>query len=238
LAGRMTYLTLNILTILVPLLRSFENRVNMVSKWKALLPAIFLVGIIFIAWDVAFTKMGVWGFTDEHLVGLRIFGLPIEEWLFFLTVPYACMFIYEVLNYFIKRDILGRVAKPIFLLLAIILLVSGAFSFDKWYTSATFISTSLWLFFLVWKSPNWLGRFLLSYLIALIPFFLVNGVLTGYGLENPVVWYNDEENLGIRLVTIPIEDTIYGLLLLSMNAYFYERFAASLNLRQLQKTLA
>ena len=66
--------------------------------------------------------------------------------------------------------------------------------------------------------PNWLGRFYIGYFIALIPFFIVNGILT----YMPVVTYNDAENLGIRLFTIPIEDTIYCLLLLLMNVIMYE----------------
>ena len=222
----MTYLIINILTIFVPMLRSFEHRINMVSKWKAIWPAIFVVGFLFVAWDVVFTHMGVWGFTEEHLIGVNAFGLPIEEMLFFVTVPYACLFIYEVLNYFVKRDTLGGIARQSFLLLGVILLVIGLLALDKWYTSVTFLLTAVWLFYLVWRNPHWLSRFLLSYFVALIPFFIVNGVLTGSGLENPVVWYNDAENLSIRIGTIPVEDTIYGLLLLSANTYFYEAFAA------------
>ena len=226
----MTYLVINILTIFVPMLRSFEHRINMLSKWKAIWPSIALVGFIFIVWDVMFTHMGVWGFTEEHLIGVNIFGLPIEEMLFFVTVPYACLFIYEVLNYFIKRDLLGAVARPAFLVLAGFLLVLGFMFIQNWYTSVTFLLTAVWLLFLAWRNPIWLGRFLLSYLVALIPFFIVNGVLTGTGLDNPVVWYNDAENLGIRMGTIPVEDTIYGLLLLSGNVYFYEFFAARLSI--------
>ncbi|MFT7666352.1 MAG: lycopene cyclase domain-containing protein [Patiriisocius sp.] len=45
----------------------------------------------------------------------------------------------------------------------------------------------------------------------LIPFLIVNGVLTGSFIENEVVWYNNAENLNFRITTIPIEDTIYAL---------------------------
>ena len=64
--------------------------------------------------------------------------------------------------------------------------------------------------------------FLLAYLIILIPFLLVNGLLTAI----PVVLYNDSENLGIRLYTIPVEDIFYGMLLIMMNVVGYERFKA------------
>ena len=62
------------------------------------------------------------------------------------------------------------------------------------------------------------GYFLISYLLTLIPFFIVNGILTDGDFDfvsetNPIVWYNDTENLSIRIITIPIEDFFYWLLL-------------------------
>jgi len=218
----MTYLILNILTIGYPLFKSRDPRVNMVSKWRALLPAIALTSTFFIVWDAQFTAMGVWGFNDSHLIGLRVLDLPVEEWLFFFTVPYACMFIYEVMNYFVKRDVLGKVARPFTIVLAVFLAVMGSLHLDKWYTSVTFLTTAACLVFIIWKRPEWLGRFYVGYLVSLIPFLIMNGMLTGTFLAEPVVWYNDEENLGIRLGTIPIEDAVYMLLLLLMTTTFYE----------------
>jgi len=48
------------------------------------------------------------------------------------------------------------------------------------------------------------------WLIHLIPFFAVNGVLTAL----PIVWYNNSENLNVRLGSVPVEDAFYSLLLL------------------------
>ena len=44
--------------------------------------------------------------------------------------------------------------------------------------------------------------------------FVVNGVLTGSGIEDQVVWYDNTENLGFRLGTVPIEDSMYALSML------------------------
>jgi lycopene cyclase domain-containing protein len=217
-----TYLLINIFTISYPLFKSFEQKVNMVSRWPALLPAMGITAMVFIIWDALFTAMGVWGFNDSHLIGVKILGLPLEEWLFFFTVPYACMFIYEVLNYFVKRDVLGGVARPFSIVLAVFLVVMGALHLDKWYTAVTFLSTAAWLGLIIWKKPDWLGRFYLGYMVSLVPFLMVNGVLTGSFLDEPVVWYNDAENLGLRIATIPVEDSMYMLLMLLMNTTLYE----------------
>lgn len=58
----------------------------------------------------------------------------------------------------------------------------------------------------------------------LIPFFIVNGVLTGTGIEGNIVWYNDEQNLGIRLLTIPVEDSAYAFSLILMNLVLFYKF--------------
>jgi lycopene cyclase domain-containing protein len=50
--------------------------------------------------------------------------------------------------------------------------------------------------------------------VVLIPFLLVNGVLTGAFTEEPIVAYSEQAFMGKRIFTIPVEDSIYGFLLL------------------------
>jgi lycopene cyclase domain-containing protein len=76
---------------------------------------------------------------------------------------------------------------------------------------------------------NWLPKLFNIYLVLLIPFIIVNGILTGSGLENPVVWYNSSENLGIRIFTVPVEYIFYGFELIFLNNFLYEYFENKLN---------
>lgn len=217
------YLIINLFTISIPLLRSFEPKVRFISRWKGLLLGISVTGFVFIVWDVAFTAMGIWGFNEAYLTGINIGNLPIEECLFFVTVPFACLFIYEALNYTVKKDILGKVSYAITYALIVALFILGFIFINNWYTGLTFILTAVFLLFLVvFVKPSYLGRFYLGYAVSFIPFVLVNGILTGSFIPDEIVWYNDEENVSIRIFTIPIEDSVYMLLLLIMNTSIYE----------------
>ena len=92
------------------------------------------------------------------------------------------------------------------------LTLSGIKYIDRWYPAVTFLSLAILLLILVFIiKPAFISRFYFAYLFILIPFFVVNGILTGTGLSEPVVWYNNEENLGIRMLTIPLEDIFYGM---------------------------
>lgn len=220
-----TYLLINLCSVVVPFFCSFEHRIAFYKSWKAILPALLLPAIGFLVWDSLFTHLGVWGFNPQYITGLSLFNLPLEEVLFFFAVPYASLFTYVVLNHFVKRDMFSKLAKPLGLGLLAVLVVTAVLHSDKLYTfwtaslAAVFLATHLF----VLKRHYW-SRLLFAYVVVLIPFFIVNGLLTGTGLEEPVVWYNNQENLGIRMLTIPIEDAIYGFLLIGLNITLYETF--------------
>ena len=217
------YLAVNLLTISFPLVRSFENRIRYASKWYALFPAIFITGAFFLIWDHWFTVMGVWEFNPRYILGIYFFELPLEEWLFFLTVPFACVFIYEVLIYFFPKDYFQPLGKSFVFVMIPALILLAVLNLDKWYTSVNFLvgAGMLLIHFLLFRD-RLMGRFLFAYLVHLIPFFLANGVLTGGVTEEPVVIYNNAENLGIRIWTVPIEDSIYSMTLLLMNVSIFE----------------
>jgi len=65
---------------------------------KALLAALAPVVAVFAGWDLIAAHRGEWWFSARYTLGLRLAGLPVEEWLFFLVVPVCALLTYEVLG--------------------------------------------------------------------------------------------------------------------------------------------
>jgi lycopene cyclase domain-containing protein len=212
------YLILNIASFLIPFLYSFEKRMKYINRWKAIFPSIMITAVFFIVWDIFFTKIGVWHFNPRYHSGIEFFGLPIEEWLFFICIPYASIFIHFAFQYFYpKVSLSNSVVKIIYSILILILIPTIVFNFDKWYTAVNYSLLVVVLTISITRFPNILNVFFITFLIILIPFSLVNGILTGSFIEQPVVYYNNAENLGIRLGTIPVEDIGYAFTMLLMS---------------------
>lgn len=215
-----TYLLINFLTVLFPVVLSFDKKVQFFRSWKYIFTGLFITGVLFLIWDYIFTVYEVWRFNPEYVIGVYFFDLPLEEILFFITVPFACIFIYECLNYYVKKDVFKNASKPIAFVLLILSAIMLVLFYDRVYTLITFGLLMLLSVYSLLKKPPYMGRFYLAYLISLIPFYIVNGILTGI----PIVIYNDLQNSGIRIGTIPFEDHFYSLAMILINVLFFEHF--------------
>jgi lycopene cyclase domain-containing protein len=213
-----TYLLVDALTLLPTLLFSFHPRIAFYRRFGIFLPALILTAVIFLIWDAFFTHLGVWGFNSLYLTGWQIGNLPIEEWLFFLCIPYACVF-----TAYCRRLAGGSDPNPltqriVTTILIGVLVILACLNLHHRYTAATFLSLSVLLAYCSYiLKARWLGHFYISWLLLLPALLVVDGILTGTGLHQPVVWYNPQDILGIRLMTIPIEDFFYGMELVLLN---------------------
>ncbi len=211
------YLILNIASFIIPFLYSFEKRMQYSKRWTVLFPALLATAAFFIIWDIFFTKIGVWHFNPRYHTGIEILGLPIEEWLFFICIPYASLFIHFALLYFFpKMGLSLKTVKTIYWVIVLVIFPVLLLNYNKWYTAVNYSLLLLLLSYTIKTAPHILQTFFLSFLLILIPFAVVNGILTGSFIDQPVVYYNNAENLGIRLWTIPIEDIGYAFSMLLM----------------------
>jgi lycopene cyclase domain-containing protein len=220
-----TYLLIDLGAFIVPFLCSFHPRLRFYKQWRSFWPANIITALLFIAGDMLFTQWGVWGFNPRYISGIHMGNLPLEEVLFFVCIPYSCLFSYNCLKTILSDKQSLRLARLLTPILISELLITGIYFYDRLYTSTTFLASAI-ILAAAWyrRKPMWMGRFYLSYTIMLLPFFIVNGLLTGTGLDEPVVWYNNSENMGFRMMTIPFEDVFYGMLLVLLNTMLYEHF--------------
>jgi lycopene cyclase domain-containing protein len=214
-----TYLLINILIISVPLILSFDKNLKYYKKVPYVLQSILFISTAYIIWDVIATKRGDWAFNPEHLLGAYFFGLPLEEVLFFITVPYSCIFIYETVSFYLKEKRFTLNTKY-FLIPSILLTALGIIFYEQHYTFTVLIfSAAFFIGAIIFNEKLLLSRnFWITMIISFVPFLVVNYFLTSI----PVVTYNDAAFSGKRLITIPYEDFLYSFSMISLWILFYE----------------
>lgn len=227
------YLFIDFFTVIIPLIFSFHPKIKFYKTWKQFFIAAICVGIIFIIWDSIFTHLGVWSFNQRYVSGIYFLNLPVEEILFFICIPFSCVFTYYCLDKFYNLAWNPKTEDIFCISFSILLLITGLIFLDKLYTSVTLISTafvclSLKFIFHI----NWFGKAVSVYAILLIPFLIVNGILTGSGLEESVVSYNNADILNIRLFTIPIEDVFYGFEMFILNLFIYVKLSKKISTKE------
>jgi lycopene cyclase domain-containing protein len=205
------YFLLLICSVIVPLALSFDKKLRFYRQLKYLIPSIIGIALCYIVFDIYFTHLGVWGFNPRYHSSLVLAGLPIEEWLFFLIIPYASIFLHDsIVLYFNKCNVSNTTGKYLTVTIVIFSLAVLVFNLEKAYTAYVLALVILVLIFSLFDNSKVVNRFYCTFLAILVPFILVNAILTGTFIEEPVVWYNQGEILGIRLLTIPLEDFAYA----------------------------
>jgi lycopene cyclase domain-containing protein len=215
------YLLFNILVISGPLLFGTLRRFYFLDRVKQAFGAIFIISIPYIIWDVLVTNSH-WKFNERFILGIKIAGLPIEEILFFITVPFACLFTWEMITRILpdvrtNAGIFIQRMLYFFPVLGIWLFISG-----RQYTGLVliFLALAVTLDKILGTGLVYLRRFY-WYLLAIIVFTLL---FNGYLTWRPVVLYGEAYQLGFRIFTIPIEDFGYGVSLLFLCTILYEKF--------------
>jgi len=221
-AEHATYLLVDLCCILVPFLFSFHRAILFYKQWWRFLPACMATALVFVCWDIWFTQSGVWSFNPRYVCGIYLFGLPLEEYLFFVCIPYASVFTWYCVNRYFKPEKFVLTAKIVSVALVVLLSAVALMHLGQLYTSVTCLALALSISMLLFRKASFFPSFYLAYLIILIPFFISNGLLTGSLLKEPVVLYNNHYNMGIRMFTIPVEDTFYGMLLILLNVAGFE----------------
>jgi lycopene cyclase domain-containing protein len=217
---RVSYYLFNFLVVAGPasilLLRSKDISV----RFRSLLAVYISVSLPFIVWDIWAARGGHWGFNPAFTIGPDILGIPLEEVLFFLTVPFAMIFVWEVVNkHFTERVLskwLGGSAVAIALLSSVALLLMH---WQKGYTRSVALALIPTMLLLTITKLVYSRRFWVFSMLHLMLFMISNSILTAL----PVITYGEQSFIGFRIGTIPIEDFIFSYCLINSAVICYEK---------------
>ncbi len=203
----LTYYLFNIIVFLPVLILSFVTDVKPHRHIRGLLAGYILVSVPFMIWDVWATSAGHWWFNSQYITGPYIFNVPLEEYLFFLTVPFALLYVWGV----IKKFVADRSLAGIFPLLmfgvaagaAVWMLVNY---WDNGYTRSAAIATLIAVLVATVSRIAYTKRFWTFQLVLLGLFLVFNSFLTML----PIITYGPDAIIGFRIGDIPIEDFFFN----------------------------
>jgi len=214
------YAIFNIIIISAPLILGCLKPFYFLKHWLQVLVSVLLVGVPYLIWD-SLVAGWHWKFNYHYILGIELFNLPVEEILFFMTVPAACLFTWEMLIRRLDNQSIPllKTIRPVFYLLPVLGII--IFLHGQQYTGLAIIFMGLAILsdrFL--KTHLFLQKRFTIYFILVIFFTLI---FNGYLTWRPVVVYNEIYKTGLKIFTIPLEDFGFGFSLIYLNTVVYEK---------------
>lgn len=223
-----SYLLIEFSTVIVCFVKSFDRKIRFNTHFGPFLLAAALVAVPFITWDILFTARGIWWFNPDYTIGLSIAGLPVEEYLFFICIPFSCVFTYCCFQKFIRLTVADAFGNIIVFVSVIVFCVTALHYQQRTYTLvASTVAAGTLIFLHLIARVNWIGSASSVFVVLMLGLLPVNGALTGTGLDAPIVHYNKDEIIGIRLLTFRVEDIVYGYTHFLLVLYCFKKFQPS-----------
>lgn len=215
------YLLFNIFVFIPVLILSLITDVKPYKNWRGLAAGYLFVSIPFVLWDIWAAGAGHWGFNGLYVYEWRMFGIPYEEVLFFVTVPYAMMYVWGVVNKHVAaKRISDTWANLVLVFIALVSVVLLARYWPNGYTRSAMLATILCCYVVSYLKIAQNMRFWI-FQLALVSIFLVaNGFLTAL----PIITYGENSIIGIRILTIPLEDFFFNFAFINLFLVTYEKF--------------
>jgi lycopene cyclase domain-containing protein len=202
-----------ITAIAASLLMPFVVKIQFWSRWKQLLFGLGAVSAPFILWDITATYQKHWYFNPEYTQSQRLLGLPVEEILFFIVVPLACMVVWAFIQTKRNQRVLSDGTARNIMINAALLFVAVGVIAPGAYTRVVLLAGAISCILLSKHTGLITGkRFWVFQLVVLGLFLVFNTILT----QLPIITYNPDAIVGFKLGAIPIEDVLYNFALINL----------------------
>ena len=216
-----TYILIDLgLLLFSGLLFSLKD-LNFAKNSKFLILSVLINVFVFSVPTEFLTQLKVIVFNPPYLTGLTLWELPSEELLLYFLLPGAGLAVYSFLNVHYPDNTPEKYSLAVSNIMLGVCIAMLYFGHQKLYTVFTFALLMAFLVFIEYVGKiRFMYRFYRAYLVSLIPFYIVYGVLTSV----PVVQYNSAETLNFNLFHIPFESHFYFMAMLLLSVYLFELF--------------
>ncbi len=214
------YIIILALIFIVPLSLSFGKKIGFYKKWRYMIPSLIITAIAFIMWEQRFVEISIWQYNPKYIVGVFIKGVPLEQCLFFIAIPFLAFFLYETIKFFLadfEKNNIGVVTN----LVLVVLFAFMAYHYNlRTYTFVTFLFLSVYLGYTTFRNQykKHYTHFYLTFLIIILPYIIIAKTLASL----PLIVYNNTQVSGIGFISLPIENFGFLFLLILMNMTIYE----------------
>ena len=101
--GSFEYLALLALCLVVTAPLELVLGVRVYRQARRLALTLLCTGAVFVAWDLLGAGLGHWEYVPSRVLPVRIAGLPLEEYLFFIVVPLCGVMAFEAVRVTLDR---------------------------------------------------------------------------------------------------------------------------------------
>jgi len=203
----------------MPILADLFYKKTVFPQTLPFILSVSTAALVFIIWDIKVAEKW-WFFNNKYILGIKFLKLPIEEILFFFTVPFSCLIIFLNLNSFIPL----KINFDFYFFLIFVFLILSFYFLKKRKAYPFFV-------FLLLSVNIFLDYFLKIYLLNQVTFYVyliaalfLTFVFNYYLTSKKIVTYSKNYKTNFLITTIPFEDFIYGINLLYTNLILYLLF--------------
>jgi lycopene cyclase domain-containing protein len=215
---RHLYSIITLAVLALPVAFSFEGRVHFWTHWPAAGAALALTGVLYLFWNSLAVRRGDWTFNPKYAGALRLFHLPVGGVLFLVAVPYASLFLFEMVRSSFSSE-WWPVARTPLLAGALVFVVAAWLFRHHGFTLITMVSAVIFLSTLALTHPGLAGRS--EFWIWLGACFVGLAVVCWLTAALPILWYNPKAFTGLKIGPVPLEDFIYNLSFVGLTLCFY-----------------
>ncbi len=100
----LTYLGVDLIILLPFIFKLGDSRLGFGRRRRSISISTAIALAVFAIWDVFAVRAEVWAFNPAYIIGVKLAGLPVEEILFFISVPLTSILVWEATGYWKGRD--------------------------------------------------------------------------------------------------------------------------------------